>query len=698
MSLLSDNYGLIQSFNNFTNASDLVIIEKIINGTHSSDEIEVLQNLQFFEKNKNDDLEKIMVNYVRNFKRNLQIQRKKNKQKNIELEGLFKFINSCIERVQTLSLILGSSISTRNYKVYGNSQEIKLIIEIFWKNLLQETWLNNIVFDKIVNKEYGCYDYIKLIENLNFYCEDRSYFDWFLNNLGLFLLDNQKCEFEFIEDKFAKYYKLVSLNDSLKKYNSLARNIKSDLFLVPIKKYLVNQLKNILHMKNKDTHQFIIINKELIFNIYNYCNYFPDSVRNEIIVKIIHYIFDENIINNVELFDKIINFVSDFINICKPSEKKFVNKIFSEILLNNSDLTRNIIEMIAYNNFKQFSEGTCKYLISLIASNELSTKFFEINFKAILTNYILEKYIEDKAKYDYEKKSNFEDSEIYVYFSHLEKIFDCKNFQKLKHDIFKMKLDYQNSKTFFDSYRKSFEDANYTYGFIMNPFVWECNCDQGFIENIRSEGNFGKNWNRLTGCFERMSGKNNKLESKRKILLHPHLGEVKFKMTINDISKEFIVLPIHQIIIEQIISDKITSFDDLNENYVFKKYSEKFKEDIVNSFYKSKFLLPDSVTINSNLSEIEENILDIVFIGTLTNKKILDKEFAYSKNIIISTWISKLLKTSDQDYNQIKKYLVENLEIGFFKISDELVNESLSYLIENDYIEKSDELYKKIVY
>ncbi len=699
MSLFSDNYGLIQPLHRYTDKSYNVIIEKIVNGTFTSDEIEVLQNLIFFNNNNDNDLTKIMTNYIRSYKRNLQHQRNKNKEKDIELDSLFQFINTCIERVQTLSLILGNSINTNQNKFYGNSLEIKLIIELFWKNLLQETWLNNLIFYKIVNNEYGSMKYIKLIEKLNNYSNSISYYNWFLNNLGLYLLKNQKNDFDFINEKFLPYYKLLALSDSMKKYVKISKSINSDVFLIPIKKQMVFSLKEILDKNDKDIPHFILTNKDLIFEIYNYSKHFIDTIRNEIIVKIIHYIFNEEIVSNVELFDKVINFISDLMHICEHSEKKFINKLFSDIILKNEELTINIIETMIYNNLKQFSEETCKYLMTLIGSNDLSLKFFEINFKAILTNYILEKYIEDNNKYDYISKNSFENSEIYKFFNKLENLFKSNKSGKLKHDIFKMKLDYQNSKTFFDSYRKSFPESNFINGVVLNPFVWNCNTDQGYIDNMENEGILSENINNLFSCFGRISGKTNISKSKRKLLIHPHLGEIKFNMTINKITKEFTVLPIHHLIIEQIITEKITTVLELQNNYIFKKYSDKFKNDVIKSFYKSKFLLEDSVTINPNINQIEDNILSIVFIGTMESREKLNKKFVFSKNTILSSWINKLLKTGNKNYNEIKTYLIKNLEIGFFRIDDDILDNTISDLIKNDYIKIDDDsLYQKILY
>ena len=79
MSLISDNYNLILPYSHFLEYDNNIIIKKIIKGTNTKNELEILQNTFYFDKTEiqNDKIISIMTNYVQSYKKNLIYQKKK---------------------------------------------------------------------------------------------------------------------------------------------------------------------------------------------------------------------------------------------------------------------------------------------------------------------------------------------------------------------------------------------------------------------------------------------------------------------------------------------------------------------------------------------------------------------------------------------------------------------------------------------
>ena len=694
MSLISDNYNLILPYSHFLEYDNNIIIKKIIKGTNTKNELEILQNTFYFDKTEiqNDKIISIMTNYVQSYKKNLIYQKKKNKENNINIETIYNFINNTIQRIQNLSYICGSYKNSK--KKYGESNEISNIIHIFWKNLLQENWLNQLIFQNIFNKNNGSIKYINLINNLNGYSNTKTYYNWFLNNLGIYLLDNIKFEYPFINNELTSYYKLLIMSQSIKKYYNFNKLIKSNLFLVPIKKSMIEIFKNILNSNDKNIQLFIITNQNLILNIYKYSNFYNETnYQHQIIVRIIYNLlndqFTDNLFDNINLYENIIGFINKLVNECNNSESLFINKLFSETIFKNK---KNI--NIFINEIDILSPPVINYTLKIICINDITKKYFEMQFKQLLTNFLLEQYIKDDS---YDDNFNFDKSLIFNFLNKLEKYFSINSMLRLNHDIIKMKYDYKNSKIFFDSFHKSFKFTNFD-GFIMNPFVWNCNNDLGHIDSIKHDGEFGNKLIHLFESFEKFTGKKKNNESNRCLLIHPHLGEIKFNLIINDEYLLLTVLPIQYLLIEQIISKNITCQEDLYNNYIFKGYSNKYIQDIISSLYNGHFLLDNSIVINPNINEIQPNLLELTFIHININKKQIKKQFVFSQKIIISTWINKLLKHNSLSFDEILEYIKNQFSCGFIYINSDILATAINYMIKNEYILFDNNKYHKIIY
>ena len=79
MSLISDNYNLILPYSHFLEYDNNIIIKKIIKGTNTKNELEILQNTFYFDKTEiqNDKIISIMTKYVQIYKKNLIYKKKK---------------------------------------------------------------------------------------------------------------------------------------------------------------------------------------------------------------------------------------------------------------------------------------------------------------------------------------------------------------------------------------------------------------------------------------------------------------------------------------------------------------------------------------------------------------------------------------------------------------------------------------------
>ena len=179
-----------------------------------------------------------------------------------------------------------------------------------------------------------------------------------------------------------------------------------------------------------------------------------------------------------------------------------------------------------------------------------------------------------------------------------------------------------------------------------------------------------------------------KYDNHRIINWFPHFGEI----TITYLNQQLKMLPIQFIIVEMFTDvDDILIHEIINSKLLI-NYSEKFKNDILNSIISSGLLIiNDKKVILSKSSSIKNDLIDI-FLNTSDYPNIWEKqkeiEFAHSRNEIINTVINHILKTCSKSKSEL--YSIIKKEITLFKLDEELFDQSLKYLIEMDYIILND--------
>ena len=184
-----------------------------------------------------------------------------------------------------------------------------------------------------------------------------------------------------------------------------------------------------------------------------------------------------------------------------------------------------------------------------------------------------------------------------------------------------------------------------------------------------------------------------KINETKELSWYLHIGKVEVEYTSNIRVCKLIMLPIQELILEQfddeLTHDRLYSFDFIKE----------FSKENINKLM--------NIFIDVNLVNVKNNIyylnldfdttdLDIRSRYFDINSISIENEIHHDKIDIVKTNINSLLKSFELNNNELFEKCRNN--ILQFKVTNELFDSAIEYMISRDYIEKNNDVFKKIEY
>ena len=404
--------------------------------------------------------------------------------------------------------------------------------------------------------------------------------------------------------------------------------------------------------------------------------------------------------------DMTLNNMIDIISIISVTEKFIVNKSHREIIS---------MKIISYFESEQMVSNIHMYIDNMIRANNVNVVIALINNLYNLKNKdeFVQKYYQQLIKRimetyiaSNEKKMSFDDFTKYI---NIE-----RNVLTVLKINFGAKLVYKIEKVINDS-SKSYDDM-YNYNkliidyFLDNMNVittsydnWDINTVEGIVDNKM-----------LTSIKDSIIYKYimnyDKYYSKRyngmKILnWFPHFGEI----TITYLNQDYIMLPIHFMVMEMFENNNTMKYDDILSASFFRNYSKKFVNDIIGSLLTSKLFKVSKksdvmyMILNEDVNNITEdrNLIQIFFNNSdyaevWEQKRI--EEFAFTRLESTNANINTILKVTG--LNKEELFVQTKNRINIFELDMNQFEKSLEFLISKDYIKLNlnNNMYEKIFY
>jgi hypothetical protein len=168
------------------------------------------------------------------------------------------------------------------------------------------------------------------------------------------------------------------------------------------------------------------------------------------------------------------------------------------------------------------------------------------------------------------------------------------------------------------------------------------------------------------------------------------------KVTIKYNNLIITLLPIQLLVLELFNDIDLISINDIKSKSFFENYSDKFKNDIINSLINSNILKS-----NKNLCSLNDSSnISTDLIGQFMNSNIHTKndtvQLAHNSEDIIRCLIKKFVKVQSYIKNDLYNLIKENT-IKYFELNDELFNKSLDIMIKLDYVKINNDLIEYII-
>jgi len=590
----------------------------------------------------NDALNNIIIQK----KQNIRFLIKKNK---FNLSSLYHLIN-------TLNLII---LKLENILCLKN----KNISDIL-KRILLEPILINYLESETENLDNETISNIRKITNLLCECSTENY-NWFLKLIGSVLKNNTLSLNINIPLKYKYLYEfnnIIEYTNTIKKVYSFL-NESIIILLNPLNEIILSKFIICINNCNIIELLNLINDKHLLINIFN-------ENEKKLIINAISDNFN-NYISHIHLFDyNKIKCLLKLINICKNLKilENYIlliiedNKILNSILniiheTINFDLVfvKSIIILLQIKNKDEFMDKYHKLLIQRLLSTETIIENEQIIINELLFVFgpkITNKSI--RAINDYKK--SMEELNIYYNKSNI-KIFST------------ITTSYANW------------DINYNQGYVTFNDINNKLIDlESYITNYQIYYNVIYN-------------------NKKKLMWLLQHGEV--EITYNNI--EIKLLPIQLMVLELYnVKYKFTINEIYNQTF-FINYSNKFKEDIVNSLIIGNILFENDNYLylnENNTHNIACNLISVYLNDTISENKLsqinTQYELAHNREDIVKTLINHNLKLNSYDKDVLFTKLTDNVSI--FKLTSEIYNNAINKMIKYDYITMENNVLTKCVY
>jgi hypothetical protein len=638
--------------------------------------------------------------------------------------------NFCYDQIKTLQTSISNIISANikqtrnNFRKLHRSRQLKISYIINYIKTFQKT-LKTV--DSIINvnskdnvQKWGASDIVKkAIYNI--------YNTLLVDNVILEVLSIAIQEYENIY-QFIKYIKIMSWYDCSysifvdkieesvqKKIGDIMDNTKYlHLSKISSKSKIIFKFRDYyeLYKKLKSQYNYVLNDKNFNINLdFKSC-----------ILILYDYIYE--IINNLEILELI-----DFINIYH-SEIKYISKIAESNNLKNIDDL--FFDKLNYmNNFEDLINygNTLHNLINDKIHIKLLTISVNVcNSKKLLIEENIEKNIIWACKKISNNilNNNFNKSVfIYLFFHTYISTYNsikCMDlFCKMLEKELIFRIIYHNTKlpiemiNYHCMVNNFSENKFYNYRMILNDFknsnvntltitpeIWGINTLAGSIgldilKNIKESESIKSSFMEL--IFYELVKDN----SSKKYFVHPHLGIVDINFNSELQVTKIILLPIQMLFLEAFENNDIVTDNNFKKLISSYKNVEQITDNIVKVFLEFDIIHKKSFgyVINKKYNgKSEINLIhrynELCNTEVVVNEMIL-KELAYDREMIISSLINSILKTSnDNDYRTLYNKCKDS--ISLFNLSDKIFQKSIDDMIIKEYIKSDKNNYIKLLY
>lgn len=605
------------------------------------------------------------------------IQRRNNirsfiKKERFGLCDLTKFLKDFINKIKYIknitsvnSLILENSIQQLNNIIISDSL-IQLFIE-----------------DQVISFNKDIKDLLQFIKKLSLICNNDIYIKMIKLIGGMYKKQIINTEELPIPQNFRRIQKI---NNAIKYYHQINSNyvfINKEIIELnfPIFKLILENLIEIIQLNPLSEIDYTI-NKlwSYIINIKKYD--FDDlisTISNEILNRC------SNSIDNISDLEIIIRFNKYFSELEVPhtsfyKHNLFIAKISSSIInyFNNESKTiifmNNFINDCILNN--QISDAITAILISNNINNidVFINTFYDLLIKRLTNKINLTNEVDFKKYIDIEK-------EIAMHLSNLKGKGNLYKINKVINDT----ANSYNENILFNNLSKRL--LNNKVSIITTSYNnWNINQSEGIINTKILDTIKNTQLGKYLKYYELFYTE--RYDNKRIINWFLHFGEI----NITYLNQNLLMFPIQFMIVEMFNDVEQLPFQEIISSKILINYSDKFKNDIINSIIISGlFIIDNENIILSKSIDIKNNLIEI-FLNTSEYpniwEQLKERELAHSREEIVNTVINHLIKTCSKERTELYSLVKENIKL--FKLDEEIFNKSLKYLIEMDYIRLND--------
>ena len=645
-----DKFNVIRELNNNNNINYNSIVKNYLENYFESNiniyHPDYIYQLIWNNKISIDEINKLQNDAISNIliqkRQNIRNLIKKNKFDLGALNQLISNFNSKIIKLENILCLKYINISN-NIRTILSDPILISYLENEFENLDNETVLNIYKISNILLK-YSVEDY-----------------KWFLKLVGSVLRNGIIFLNVCIPEKYKYFYEFNNIIEYTNKITKIYKFLGESILILLNPIYEIILSKFIICINNCEIIELLnLINN----NISIIKKIFKDNEK-KIIINTISNNFNNHILN-IESFnyDKILYLLKLIIK-CKGLDllesyillifenEKIVNSILDiihEKINNDTESIINIINLIKIKNKDQFMNKYHKLLIQRILSNETN-----INNEMIIIKELLSIFGHKVTKKSFKVINDYMISE------------DDLN-------IYKNTSNIKLFNTITTSY--SYWDINYNQGYVTFNTLNEINTVvlESFI--IHYQKYYSSTYN-----------------DKKKLLWLLQYGEV--DITYNNI--EIKLLPIQLLILELYNIKDIFTFNEIYNQTFFINYSNKFKEDIINSLINGNILLKDNDNLYLNENNFSNNLIDIYLNNTINlSQTNTENELAHDREDIVKTLINHYLKLNPIDKDILFTKLEKNISI--FKLTPDIYNNSITKMIKYDYITMENNILTKCTY
>jgi hypothetical protein len=491
-----------------------------------------------------------------------------------------------------------------------------------------------------------------------------------------------------LSNEYTWFLKLIgnTLKNKIPLFNYNIPDVYKQLYQLNFTIEYITKIKNVYKFVNNELHILIAplieVLKKTTIELIPLCNFnqFVNLINNSL-KKILNIIKNDDFMievkKNVTLYlsNNNIDYVDDeifkeFLNVLSISKRENIIDSYYLLIFEDEKIILLLLDFI--DNYINDNNIFIKNIISLL-SNIKNKDIFIDNYHKLLikrllsgqTNVILEKIIIDELLIVFGKKVSFK----------IEKVIN--DYINSYNDVQNYKI---NNSIIFDNITTSFSN-------------WNINYSQGYVNfDNNNKGNLSKLIKNYDNYYDKI------YSNKRKLIWLLQYGEVNVTFLGNI---ELKLLPIQLLVLELFDKTEQIKLNDVKTSKFFSNYSDKFKDNIINSLITGGILIlkEGNLTLSSSI-DIEINYINIFINSEHYNRENIfintAYEIAHNRDDIIKTIINHNLKLESKNKEDL--YNIVKRDIKVFEVDEGLFTRSIDSMIKFDYIKYENNIYTKLLY